>query len=588
MGTGTEGALGRAWLERGGAAAAVAVSVAMSASAQDFRASVPRVPEAQAPTVGDAPPMAAVPADATPILPRLRGVRFVQDPAAPGGGTDGVDVAAVPILDTPAFRARAAQDIGQPASLASLNALARAAVEAHRAAGQPLVDVAIPEQDITAGTVTFVVRPFRTGAVVVEGNRFFPTERLRGFIRLQPGDPIDQGRLIEDLNWIASNPFRRVDLVYRRGDAPLTTDVVVRVTDRRPLRLYAGFENNGAVPTGRDRLFAGINWGNAFGADGQLAYHYTTSTDLLDNRAGAPPQFQAHSFTWLQPLAGRQSLVLFGTYQRAVPDLGPDIGVRGTSWQMSPRLIVPVHARGLERVQLSFGYDFKQTDNNLLFGGTTISTQVTEIHQFLVDATVSRRWQGGLTSIENRLTFAPGGIGSRNTDEAFQPAPGREGTPFARAQYLYWRGVLTHTLPLGDDGAESVSRLTAQVSTANLLPSEQFSVAGPGFVRAYDPNAVLGTNGVMFNQEIWGPYFPGIAPKSALRAGAFLDAGMAGNPDRLPGEPTSLRTASLGMMARWQIGRWIDLRADLGAQLRTQPGRTQRGSLGFVTLLVGY
>jgi hemolysin activation/secretion protein len=570
--------------------------ISAHALAQDFRQSVPRVPEAQPPTIPAADAPAAVGfEDQTPIMPRLVAVRFLADladlPAAEAIGTEGVVIVALPLLDTEAFRTRAAADIGQPASLASLNALARAAVEAYRAAGRPLVDIAIPEQDVTDGRVSFLVREFVVGDVSIEGNRHFATERLRRMVRLEPGQNVDQTQLVEDLDWMAQNPFRRVDLLYRRGEAPLTTDVVIRVTDRFPLRLYAAFENNGSVSTGRERWSAGINWGRFFGGDGQFAYQFTSSGDIFEDRNGLPIQFEAHSFTLAQPLGRRNSLILFGTYQRTSPDLGPFLGLIGKSYQLSPRFVVPVLTRPGRRGQVTFGYDFKQTDNNLLFGGVVISPESTQIHQAVVDFTVTTNWQGGVFSASNTLYLSPGGIGSRNTDEAFQPGPGTGGTPFAKASYAYLRTTLTQRTPLGRTGAETVTRLVGQVSTANLLPSEQLSAAGPGFVRAYDPNIAIGTQGLLFSQEFWSPPFAilgGPRFDDRMQVGGFLDAGAVGNPDRLPDEPRWRQTASVGAMARYRLGPWLDVRLDYGTQLRSLRGRGSRESLGYASVTIGY
>ncbi len=560
--------------------------------AQDARQSVPRLLEAQPPIVEAPPETLKVNDDPSPVLERLTGVRFVYDPAfaawPPGAEDPAIHIIGLPPLDNAAFRARAAEDLGKPASIASLNALARAAVQAYRAAGRPLVDVAVPAQDITSGTVTFIVREFVVSDVVVEGARFFDPTRIRNMIRLEPGQVVDQSRLLEDLNRIAENPFRRVDLVYRRGEAPLTTDVVVRVTDRRPFRIYGSFENNGTPAAGRERFALGVNWGNLFGGDGQLAYQFTTSLDLFD---GGDPRFQAHSATLVQPVANNATAILFGTYQRTVPRLGPDIGLIGESWQLSPRLTFRILSRPDQRAQISIGYDFKRTNNNLLFGGLTISDEATEIHQLMVDLTYSKVWSLGLFAISNSFTLSPGGIGSRNTDEAFQPGPTQSGTPFARANYAYLRTIVSQAIPLGRTGAEAVTRVTGQITTGNLLPSEQLATAGPGFVRAYDPNAVLGAQGLTATQEIWAPpvRFAGNDTfGGSARIGAYADSGMAGNPDRLPGERRWQRTASVGAAATAEIGRAIDLRADYGLQLRTQPGQRRPGSQGFISLTVGF
>jgi hemolysin activation/secretion protein len=577
------------------AVAAAGVMVAHGAGAQDYRQSVPRILEARPPVVQAPPETLKATDDPSPVLDKLTGLRFVPDPAfaawPPKADDPAINIVGLHPLDTPAFRARAQAELGKPASIASLNALARAAVEAFRAAGRPLVDVAVPEQDVTGGTVTYVVREFVVGDVIVEGNRHVPTERVRNLIRLEPGQTVDQNELVEDLNRIAENPFRRVDLLYRRGEAPLTTDVVIRVADRFPLRVYGSFENNGTPSAGRERLSAGFNWGNAFGLDGQLAYQFTASKDLFESRGGLDPRFQAHSLTMIQPLSRQATAILFGTYQRTAPQIGPSLGLTGKSIQLSPRIAFRMLSRPDRRAQLTFGYDFKQTDNNLLFGGFLISDDSTQIHQMMADATLSRLWKAGLFSLSGSVYVSPGGIGSRNTDAAFQPSPDQAGTPFARATYAYLRTTASQTIPLGRTGAEAVSRWTSQITTGNLLPSEQLSAAGPGIVRAYDPNAVLGAQGMLFTQEVWGPpaTLPGMRRGvDRLRVGAFVEGGMAGNPDRLPGETRWQRTASVGAMARFELGDAVDLKVDYGTQLRTPPGSRYRGSQGFVSLTIGF
>ena len=111
-------------------------------------------------------------------------------------------------------------------------------------------------------------------------------------------------------------------------------------------------------------------------------------------------------------------------------------------------------------------------------------------------------------------------------------------------------------------------------------------------MRAYEPNAVIGAQGRTATQELWAPpvRFAGIDKSGAgnARIGAYADAGMVGNPDRLPGEARWQRTASAGVAARVELGRYVDLRADYGAQLRTPPGQRKRGSQGFISITVGF
>lgn len=575
-------------------ASLAAITICTTANAQDFRQSAPKVPQPTVPVV--TPPDVPFDGtdDSTPVISELKGLRFIVDPAdADAASSPGLHVAQdlKPLLARE-FQALANDAIGKPASLASLNKLARSAVLAYRQAGHPLVDVAIVAQDVSDGIVSIVVREFLVGSVAVEGNKHFATDLLRRYIRLEPGDQVDQPALVDDLNLLSQNPFRRVDLIYRRGEAPLTTDVVVRVIDRHPLRVYASYENNGVVATGRDRWSAGFNWGNVFGGDGQFAYQFTASSDgLFRSTNGLDSRFRAHSFTFVQPVNRSNNFIVFGTYQRTRPDLGPNFTLTGENYQLSPRFTFPVFGNAERRGQLSIGYDFKRTNNNLLFGGLDVSDEATEVHQAVIDLTLSQRWSLGLFSSSVTGFFSPGGIGSRNTDAAFQPGVDQIGTPFARAQYAYVRAIVTQTTPIGSKGFEAITRVTGQAATSNLLPTEQLAAAGPGLVRSYDPNSVLGSQGVLFTQEFWWPQFSPFGSKNPVesaRIGAFFDAGMVGNARRLPGEARWVRTTSAGVVARYNLGPYLEIRGDYGLQMRRQPGRDRLGSVGFISITTGF
>jgi len=481
--------------------------------------------------------------------------------------------------------------IGRPLSVADLNRISRQVILAYRAAGRPLVDVAVPEQDVTGGVVQIVVAEFKVGQVKVEGAKHFDPARIRSAVRLKTGEAVDQMQLIEDLNYLGGNPFRRVDVVYRKGDAPLTTDVVLNVTDRTPIRAFATFDNSGTPSTRRERISSGVTWGDAFGRDGQLTAQATVSPDLFESRGGKSLAFQAYTASLVQPLSRRDTLIAFASYQRATPSLGANLGQVGKNLQVTTRWSRTISSKPSLRTVLTLGYDYKQTNNNLLFGGTSISSQKTDIHQASIDLSVTRPWSAGLLGVSTTVTVSPGGIGNRNTTAAFRPTATRSGTPFAKADYVYVRNTATQVTPIGKSGFEARTRLVSQWSSANLLPSEQLSAAGPGVLRGYDPNAAIGTRGFVASQELWTKPIS-LAAKTGrftdrLQVGAFIEAGQVGNPDRLVAERKWTKTASTGLSAAWSLGPYASLRADYGWQLKALPG-TEKGSLGYLTATIGF
>lgn len=578
------------------AALLVLLSHASQSVAQDFRQGAPQQLPRLAPVL-PTPPMdrPSAPGDgAALVVPLLLGLVFVGAAAdvVPNGvkpPAGGIDVRRVPILDQPAFLESLKTSIGKPATLADLNRIVGLAIAAHRAAGRPLVDVAVPEQDVSGGVIQIVVAEYRVGDVLIEGNRHFSTPRLRNAIRLQSGDVVAQPDLVEDLNWLQQNPFRRVEVIYRPSVAPLTTDIVVHVNDRLPLRIYAGFDNSGPPNTQRERVFVGLNWGNVLGGDGQFSYQATASRDLFSDRKGPSKAFEAHSFTLLQPLPARarDTLLLFGTVQRAAPDFGDNLGQIGKNLQVSGRWNRTLDADPAYRLTLAIGWDFKQSDNNLLFGGSSISRQVTEIQQAIIEASGSFDWLLGRLATVLSLAASPGGIGNRNSDAAFQPSADHSGTPFATARYLYARLTIGQTTPLPGSKFEARTRLIGQLSSANLLPSEQLSAAGLGAIRGYDPNSVIGSQGFLASQELWLPPLNLARRLGRAELGAFVEAAQVGNIDRTPTEPKWTRTAAAGLSASLTVGAWVNLRADYGWQLRALAGAA-KGSLGTISANIGF
>ncbi len=620
----------------------VAVCALMTAPAlaQDFKQGAPQQLPTQTPTV-DAPPPPTAADDPTPVSESLRGLIFVPGSKFLAGykpklsegvqvvrlapGEEGVDL---DVIDNKDFRELAQDIIGKPVSLGDLERFARDVIDYYRDHGHPLVDVRIPAAQLDprkTGVVIVTVSEFRVGKVDVRGvqlidgrptltpsPRYFNPDNIREGLRVEKGSRIVQDRIVEDLNFLSSNPFRRVDLIYRKADEVGYTDLTLRVAERKPLRVYAGYENTGTPATQRDRFSVGVNWGNVFGLDQQFSYQFTASQNFFGNRAGNPdPSFISHSFTYLAPLntslGYHDSLLVFGTYQRAAPRgvvLAPGLTLNqvGKNYQLSARYVVQLPGNEESKQQISLGYDYKETNNNLLFGGTTISSP-TDIHQGVIEYSGERNWRvGGLEGrseaaqnsgtrialrVGDTLVFSPGGLGFRNTTTSFKAG---SGSTFVKSQYAYNRLTVSPSV-VWENGIEARARAMWQIASGNLLPTEQLSAAGPSFVRGYDPSAIIGTNGVLLSAEMLAP--PITLPprgKYASRAqlGAFFDFGVVSDPDRIVTALDHITTESAGLTATYGFGNFVSARLDYGWQLKKLPGAASRGELGYVSITVGF
>jgi hemolysin activation/secretion protein len=529
--------------------------------AQTYEQVSPQTPASSgktAPAVPETPAPVATGAEGDRLLtPVLRGLVFVADPSAvksDGVSDEGVQLAAVPLLDTPAFREKLASRLGRPLTLDGLNAITREALLALRAADRPVVDVVAPQQNISTGTIQILVAEGRLGEVRAEGNRWFSAESLTREVSIAPGASIPGSVLMDDLAWLNQNPFRRVDLVFARGEGAGETDVILRTQDRRPWRVYAGYDNSGTPLTDEDRLFAGFNLGDVFNVGHQLNYQFTTSPDV--------EKMVAHSASYVARLPWRHTLTVFGSHAESRPDI-PLFDLEGVSWQLGLRYRVPLRSwRGIEHA-VTAGVDFKRSDNDLAFGGAAVFAQSVDVAQLVLGYEASLPDSLGATSLGLTVALSPGGIGGRNDDVDYTSVRAD-----AEARYAYARLTLERITKLPASFAWVV-RGEAQVASTNLLGSEQLGFGGASSLRGYDEREANGDSGFILVNELRGPSFAVIkGVEDRLTPLAFIDGGVAVIKDPLPGEEHTRELLSAGVGLRYTMATWLTAQADYGWQLR--------------------
>ncbi len=525
----------------------------------------------------DTPPATA--ANDRVLLPALRGLSFVGQAEfrRDGVAIDGLRVSeGEPLLATAEFGALVTPYLGEPLSQNTLNRLTRDVVLYFRQRGRPVVDVLVPEQNISHGSVQILVVQGRRGEVRVEGNKWFTAEQISVAVRAPQGEIIEGAPLLADLTWINQNPFRQVDLVFMRAKEPGETDLVLRVHDRRPLRLYAGYEDTGNALTGYDRVLAGVNWGNAFAHDQQLNYQISGSPDFQ--------KLVAHSASYIAPLTKlRHTFTIFGSYAESRPELaGGLFSLEGKSWQLSARYRLPLAARGGWISDFTGGVDFKRSNNNLAFGGMQVFADETDVIQAIAAIATRHTDKRGTTTAELTLALSPGGLTDRNRMSAYAAA--RTG---ARPDYGYARLEVERVAKLGT-GWFWRARGTAQLSSANLLGSEQLGIGGAAALRGYEEREANGDDGFVLVNELHAPALH-LTAGDNLDPLVFIDYGLVASHDRLSGEPTRLTLASAGLGFRYNLRGNLNLRADYGWQLKdsgVSDGR--RNSRGHVSVVLAY
>ena len=263
------------------------------------------------------------------LIKKLVSLRITnaKQPGAESAGTDApVQIApGLLISDSAALSDQLSAFLDTEITYADIIAIKQQVYADYRKKGFPVVDVSIPEQEITDGSLSLTVTESVLGNVEVEGGRYLNGAAKRKQIRQPSGERIDAIKLQEDIDWLNRDPFAGADLVLSPGEQFGESDLSLVLSDIVPAYGYFGYENTGNDVTELDRYFIGGSWGNLFNLGHQVSYQYTTSND--------PDELGIHSADYSIRLPWRDELVLSGIYSRSKATLEDGLfSEEGESW----------------------------------------------------------------------------------------------------------------------------------------------------------------------------------------------------------------------------------------------------------------
>lgn len=374
-------------------------------------------------------------------------------------------------------------------------------------------------------------------------------------IRQSSGEPINAGMLQEDLDWINRDFFANADLILSPGEAFGESDISLALSDEFPAYAYFGYENTGNDATDLDRYFIGGSWGNLFNLDHQVSYQYTTSGDF--------DELSIHSADYKIRLPWRDEITFSGIYSESQGTVaGGDFVSDGESWYAGFRYWTALpELYGLTH-SATIGFDFKRTNNDLEFGGTSISDSDFDIVQWLIRYNASQIDKFGTTEIASTIFYSPGNLTNNNEDDAV-----------GEADYIYGFLELSRITYLP---ASFLLNTTAsgQLSDSRLFISEQFGLGGFNTVRGYDYREINGDEGYLVSLELRSPTLNSIDLLAKLKYKAevqlltFWDFGYSRSKDPDFSALSDVYVASYGLGLRASVADYLQTSVDYGWQLR--------------------
>jgi len=523
------------------------------------RAAPARLPERVIPESVDTKPLTTKP---------LRGVRFVSAPAevAKAPNEPGIVVKNIPLLDNDEFRAIIKPYLGKAISWRLISEMIRDTIMYYRSQDRPVVDVIPPQQDITNGVVQLLVIEARVAEVKVQGLKWFSPDLIRRQVRLKRGDHIQAKPLLADIDYINRNPFRFVRPVLQPGKDFGTTDVILDGKDRFPVRFYAGYDDTGSRATGLERFFFGFNAGNVLGLGHEVGYQYTTNKTF--------DSLGIHSAYWRIPLPNRDTLAFFGNISCYDFDRTTEGTLDSHNWMAHVRYISPLPSTYNLRHGLEFGLDFRRMDNDLEFGGVTVYDDSIDVAQFAFQYGGRLRDPLGDTSWTFNLYWSPCAnlLSNDQNDEKYEDV-----RPGSKATYVYSHLSLERLWVLPRNWS-FFNRITAQIASERLTPSEQLGMGGYNRVRGYDDFEIRADNGLMATLELRTPEWrlgtlgPDGKLEHFLQFVVFCDYGWGRNRgDYATDTFHSVDMLSVGPGLRYRVNHNLQVRFDFGQQLERIP-----------------
>ena len=467
---------------------------------------------------------------------------------------------------------------GRNKDFADIQHALEALEQAFRERGFGVVQVVLPEQDITRGVVQFRVLQPRVGRVTVEGNTRFDSGNIRRSLpSVKEGETPNSREIARNLQMTGEHAVKQTNVLLRSGASEDQVDVNIKVVDDKPWRAFFTLDNTGTGDTGYFRTGFGYQHTNLFNRDHTFTASYITSPTQVSDVTilGLGYRIPFYDLNSTLDLIAGYSDVDSGVVQGLF-----NVSGSGTIGAVRWNYFLPKWD-DIEQ-KLALGLDYRGFRNDVTLAGQQLVPDIA-IHPLSLTYSALKR----MTAAE--LSFYVGGVanipgGNDGGAEDFERA--RAGAP---DDYKILRYGFNYTRQFRNEWQMRLG-FNGQYTDDPLVSGEQYGMGGPDSVRGYSLREVASDRGYSTQAELYTPDIAGkagLADSYKMRLLAFYDWGAIERNEALPGELHRDSIASVGVGLRLTYGKSVSLRLDLAQPLQETPTRdnnTQRltGTLAIV------
>lgn len=491
----------------------------------------PNIPPS--PDVAPAPPAPPPPAKAAPGGPAvtLTAIRF-------SGNT---------VFSSEELQPLVAERIGQPNTLADLEALAMRVTEKYRNAGYMLAQAIVPVQDVSSGVVEISVVEGALGKVRFEIDPAAPVrpaviERIAS--RLKPGQPLHSRTLERVMLLLSDLPGIAPQAALEPGEASGTTDLIVAIAPLRRWEFSVDADNHGSRSTGEFRVgvLGRINSPLRLGDNLDARIQLGSGGGLSYGRLG-----------YELPLGGEGTRI-GAAYSRLDYELGKDFANLDASGQADVFELTLTHPLIRARSRNLFGkigWQEKWLEDRQGAFSRNDGKRIRSINVGLAYEQRDRLLGGGYTSANLTAFFGDLRFNSerQHTEDASLKTEGH---------FEHWNYTVSRLNALAGK-MNLFFGITGQFTDKNLDGAEKIALGGPRAVRAYAPSEATVDEGHVANLELRYSLLPEVSLQG------FYDWGW-GRINRRPlagGVKNDISLRGYGLGAYWGGANGFALRTSL-------------------------
>jgi hemolysin activation/secretion protein len=443
---------------------------------------------------------------------------------------------------------------------------ARQALEkAYRDKNYQTVSVLIPQQDPRYGIIRFEVVEGKVARLRVNGAKWFLPSRIKAAVpSLAEGRVPDLKQTEKEIIALNRLADRRVTPSLKAGTEPGTVDIDLTVEDKLPLHGSLELNNRYSADTSKLRLNGALSYGNLFQRGHTAGGSFQVAPENTDDSL-------VYSAYYLARINERVSLMLQGTKQESnISTLGGTTAVAGAGEIVGLRAIFDLPPGKDFYQTFILGLDWKNLEETTYAGSGGVVLREAPIEYFPLSASYSAAFIGEDRFTDINLTATlhlRGFAGSDDSDFDDKRV-------YSRASFFHLRGDISHTIDL-TGGSQLFGKLQGQLADGPLVNSEQLAGGGLGNARGYLESEALGDNGIFATFEYRTPSFIGVEDENGKRRDewrihAFLEGGVMGIYDALPGQDSTMTFASFGFGTRFKYAGHYNGSVDFGLPILDQ------------------